>query len=800
MTLQVQVSGTPSPMTDAEKTDVLTTLGAASAASLTAHVSSTSNPHGTTKAQVGLGNVDNTADMDKPVSTAQALAIAAAGGATNLAAVVSPTGVTITSDTGNDAVIPLADATNAGAIAPAQVSKLSGIAYGATANSMDAQLRDRSTHTGAQAISTVTGLQSALDAKATATQGSKADSALQPGVLPVGTTIPLAQVTGAGTAAAQPAGAFATAAQGLLAGTALQPGAALSQAAVTGATSAGVTLLGAVDAAAQRSALGLGTAATAASTAFASAAQGAKADAAYPAPAGGIPKADLAAVVQTSLGKADTALQDIDGINTVLAGAAPAKLATTQALVSGDLEPIPGGQIDFSKTLYSSSVSGATYNAFPHATKIGKTIFIAFRQSGTHLGSIGVLELSKGTPDGGFVTTGIPTVGLPATHDPRDPSLYSESGVLYLTYLTTSTAGSLLGSFIQVSYDSGNTWTNATQISAAYAVCGPIKKIGSEYLMPAYKNPTPNWVSLVVRASSPTGPWSEKATISLSGNDLTEIGFCQLPGSTRLLATIRNESGTKSTMVSTSDDMGTTWTIPAAIKTGAQNYDGWPAPIVSSQGAVYILGRRNGSLMGILYLIDTGNPALAASWVEPSWLSTYFVGIAGTTQGSGRCTPITYQGVQYVIYYTEISAVSANICIGVFDIDSALRKDFSRKDAYEVITNGTGQTSSFPTPTVCYVYSLGGLYTIAFDFMTYYLGTGSPYRVTLSIDNVVHMTAPSDLGMYVGELGPIGSACSRSRSTVRNLSKGWHKIELVAGVDDGSSRNFGGRSLRVAPI
>lgn len=45
-------------------------------------------------------------------------------------------------------------------------TKLSGIATGATANATDAQLRDRATHTGAQAISTVTGLQTALDGKA----------------------------------------------------------------------------------------------------------------------------------------------------------------------------------------------------------------------------------------------------------------------------------------------------------------------------------------------------------------------------------------------------------------------------------------------------------------------------------------------------------------------------------------------------------------------------------------------------------------------------------------------------------
>lgn len=40
------------------------------------HIGNKSNPHGVTKAQVGLGNVNNTSDADKPVSTAQATAIA----------------------------------------------------------------------------------------------------------------------------------------------------------------------------------------------------------------------------------------------------------------------------------------------------------------------------------------------------------------------------------------------------------------------------------------------------------------------------------------------------------------------------------------------------------------------------------------------------------------------------------------------------------------------------------------------------------------------------------------------------
>lgn len=49
------------------------------------HIANKSNPHGVTKAQVGLGNVNNTSDADKPVSTAQATAIAEAKAAGTLA-------------------------------------------------------------------------------------------------------------------------------------------------------------------------------------------------------------------------------------------------------------------------------------------------------------------------------------------------------------------------------------------------------------------------------------------------------------------------------------------------------------------------------------------------------------------------------------------------------------------------------------------------------------------------------------------------------------------------------------------
>lgn len=56
------------------------------------------------------------------------------GGVTNLSATASPTGVTVTSDTGTDAALPLADGTNAGLMAPAQHTKLDALPDAATLN------------------------------------------------------------------------------------------------------------------------------------------------------------------------------------------------------------------------------------------------------------------------------------------------------------------------------------------------------------------------------------------------------------------------------------------------------------------------------------------------------------------------------------------------------------------------------------------------------------------------------------------------------------------------------------------
>lgn len=176
--------------------------------SISSHVSNNSNPHSVTKAQVGLGSVDNTSDANKPVSAATQTALDGKAATSHTHSIANVTGLqasldskqaTLVSGTniktingtsllgsgdipvsgggavdsvnGQTGVVTLDadDIDDVGTThrftSAADITKLAGIAPSATQNAPDADLRNRTTHTGSQAISTVTGLQTALDEK-----------------------------------------------------------------------------------------------------------------------------------------------------------------------------------------------------------------------------------------------------------------------------------------------------------------------------------------------------------------------------------------------------------------------------------------------------------------------------------------------------------------------------------------------------------------------------------------------------------------------------------------------------------
>lgn len=102
-----------------------------------------------------------------------------------------------------------ADATTStsGFMSGADKTKLNGMASGATANATDAQLRDRSTHTGTQAASTITGLATV------ATSGAYSDLSGAPGLATVATSGAYSDLSGRPTLGNVAAMNEATAAQ-----------------------------------------------------------------------------------------------------------------------------------------------------------------------------------------------------------------------------------------------------------------------------------------------------------------------------------------------------------------------------------------------------------------------------------------------------------------------------------------------------------------------------------------------------------------------------------------------------------
>ena len=117
--------------------------GLAEVSDLTAHTGDTNNPHNVTKAQVGLDNVDNTSDANKPLSTAATTALAGKANTSHTHAADD-----VTSGTLADARIPSLNASKitAGTMASARLG--SGTANAGTVLHGDGTWKTAASGTG----------------------------------------------------------------------------------------------------------------------------------------------------------------------------------------------------------------------------------------------------------------------------------------------------------------------------------------------------------------------------------------------------------------------------------------------------------------------------------------------------------------------------------------------------------------------------------------------------------------------------------------------------------------------------
>lgn len=126
---------------------------------------------------------------------------------TGTQAISTITGLQSAIDAKADTTHTHTDATTSasGFMSGADKTKLNSVANGATANATDALLRDRATHTGTQAISTVSGLQTALDGKAPAAHAHAVVTGTAPGFMSSADKIKLDGLGGTGTYTLPPA-------------------------------------------------------------------------------------------------------------------------------------------------------------------------------------------------------------------------------------------------------------------------------------------------------------------------------------------------------------------------------------------------------------------------------------------------------------------------------------------------------------------------------------------------------------------------------------------------------------------
>jgi len=151
-------------------------------AKVDAHANLTNNPHAVTKAQVGLGNVDNTSDLDKPISTATQTALDLKANTADLGDLALLDTVD-TNEIVNHAVtnVKLATmnsntlkgrASGNGTAQDLTASEVRGILEVETTTQLDSRdtaNRDRANHTGTQLASTISDFdEAAQDAAAAA--------------------------------------------------------------------------------------------------------------------------------------------------------------------------------------------------------------------------------------------------------------------------------------------------------------------------------------------------------------------------------------------------------------------------------------------------------------------------------------------------------------------------------------------------------------------------------------------------------------------------------------------------------
>jgi hypothetical protein len=294
----------------------------------------------------------------------------------------------------------------------------------------------------------------------------------------------------------------------------------------------------------------------------------------------------------------------------------------------------------------ATSVANGKYNGFGFSGMFPDGVFFMIWSEATHhLGTAGVIKLSKSIDQGKTWTT--TTTSIAATTGGQtvvtDAGGITPTGRLIVAYMeqipwdgVDVNSYSITNQKIVYSDDQGVTWSSPVTVSpgshTAFSFYGPMNVIAGDSLMLSWYGYTAsgNYSNYIIKSGDDGVTWPTQITVSSSSSLLlTEPSYCYLGGSA-IVGIIRDDSGPSLYEQFISTDNGNTWTDQGKVSFGAVSTPAWLASYAGLSGKREVVAyHRNGTEIRAIYassrdLINVGETA----W-DANSLTTLATGVGG---------------------------------------------------------------------------------------------------------------------------------------------------------------------------
>lgn len=511
-----------------------------------------------------------------------------------------------------------------------------------------------------------------------------------------------------------------------------------------------------------------------------------------------------------------------------------------ELLIGGSAGVIPSNQIPRPSgvafpysTITPDPGSGRRYASFPGFTISAEGEFVVVeRIASGHTNLDSTLQVKR-SRDGRSWTSGqlVHTPADPTNYDVRDPCLYREPGTerIYLTYVDYKASGPAdWKSQIRYSDDGGRTFSAPIAVPAARGSGQPIRRNSDGvYRWPGFKITVNPFTAHVLETTNPIdgASWTLRTLFSTPGVDRQEWDYVEVTPNL-WLAAIRstgNQSTSAQMSVSISTDKGATWSDPVALnKPSGILYDGWPTPVLFTDGSVGIFVRGTNGLRLVVCLDPTAaNLVDPNMWAEPgnllgqNWRPLdYIQGTNGIP--IGKFQPVRVGDCWFGAYYAELDLVrdKAETRLGIFNERDLRVKRFYSSPAQSNVGQPANVWNALPTISAkAQIRTNGGRFRVALS-LKHNQPSGTLKTVLFDVAHTGKRWAGSAIVDDVNQpLGfPLRTSVESGTSVVAwnyftnnddviELGPGVHTFELVTQMSDTTvGRSMSEIKLTVEPV